>query len=127
MLRFELPGHIKKVENTEIQTHYCFSCGNQIPVGGMEICPACHWGKCPSCGGCACTLTHEAQMAVRGVYLTFCQYCHNPCPKHHSMTKKEIEYTEKWEKTPDYQKWRKENPEAAKEYDKMKKEHENKK
>ncbi|MCX6821607.1 MAG: hypothetical protein NTW30_02390, partial [Candidatus Aenigmarchaeota archaeon] len=103
MLRFEIPKNIKKIQGTEIQQHYCFQCGAIIPISGHEEwCPKCKWTKCPHCGGCACTLTKEAQMAVRGVFLTFCQYCNNPCKRKHMPTAKEIEYAKNWEQSPDY-------------------------
>jgi len=122
MLRIEIPKNIKRVQEHEVQQHYCFSCGNLIPVTGSEKwCPTCKWAVCPHCGGCACTLTKEAKMAVRGVFLTFCQYCNNPCGKSgHRMTAKEVKYAEDWEKSSDYPKWKKENPQAAVEYEKMK-------
>jgi len=81
MLQFE-PQAVKQVQKTKVDEHVCFSCGQSFPVSdGVDWCPVCHWAKCPECGNCACTLTHEAQMALRGVWLTFCQHCNNPCKR----------------------------------------------
>jgi len=121
MLQFTIPKDIKQVQGTEIQNHYCFSCGQAIKVGGGEKwCPVCKWTICPHCGGCACKITKEAQMAVRGVFLTFCQYCNNPCKRKHPMTATEKKYTEDWEKTKDFENWKKEFPKEYREYLKIK-------
>lgn len=79
MLKFE-PQLVKEVEGKEIKQHYCFSCGQKFPLENIEWCPICGWARCPLCGCCACMLSDEAQMAVRGVWLTFCVHCNNPCP-----------------------------------------------
>lgn len=81
MLRFGLPEHVKEVQGKKIQKHYCFSCGQEFDVADAVWCPKCHWAVCPHCGSCACSLTPEAKMALRGIWLTFCQYCNNPCKR----------------------------------------------
>lgn len=81
MLEFE-PQVVKQVQKTKIDKHICFSCGQSFPVDdNVDWCPVCGWVRCPACGNCACTLTDEAQMALRGIWLTFCQYCNNPCKR----------------------------------------------
>jgi len=81
MLAFE-PQLVTQIQKTKVEEHICFSCGKPFPVGEhSDICPICHWTRCPECGNCACTLTPEAQMALRGVWLTFCQHCNNPCKR----------------------------------------------
>jgi len=75
------PKEIKEVEGTRIEKHYCFSCGRQFDIKDAKWCPECQWAICPYCGSCACNLSFEAKMAIRGVWLTFCKYCYNPCKR----------------------------------------------
>lgn len=60
-----------------IETHWCFVCGAEFdpsPDMLLQQCPQCRWYKCPSCGGCQCSLSEHDQVWVNEV---FSVYCHN--------------------------------------------------
>jgi len=57
------------------ERHLCFVCSQWFAPGVTQLCPSCHWLRCPRCGGCACGLGEEGRRVLKAFALTYCQGC----------------------------------------------------
>jgi hypothetical protein len=58
------------------ESHICFVCGagfEPSPEMLKQVCEVCHWYKCPTCGGCQCSLSANDQAWIESVRNTCCQ------------------------------------------------------
>jgi hypothetical protein len=58
------------------ESHTCFVCGAEFdpsPEMMGQICEVCNWYKCPTCGGCQCSLSPSDQAWMEAVRNTYCQ------------------------------------------------------